>query len=80
MQTDKEAFNEFARGAAFTGAVIGALVLFVAIFGAPGSKPEEKYKVVDHYGTCAIVRYRLESRAQDVYFLDCGNQHLEEGR
>lgn len=77
MQTDKEAFNEFARGAAFCIAVVAGLGLFVAILGTPDSKPEDKYKVVDHYGTCAVVRYRPENRTQDVYFLDCGNQHLE---
>lgn len=78
--TDKEAFNEFARGAAFAGAVVGGLLMFVAIFGTVDPEPVEKFKVVGHYGTCAVVRYRPENRAEDVYFLDCGNQHLEEGR
>ena len=40
-------------------------------------EPVEKFKVVDNYGTCAIVRYTDPSQ-QWHYFLDCGNQHLNE--
>jgi hypothetical protein len=69
--TDKEALIELASGVAFGFAVIGVLVLFSAFFGSGESKSKEKYEVVDHYGTCAVVRYRPENRAQDVYFLDC---------
>jgi hypothetical protein len=75
--TDKEAFNKFARGTAFAGAVVAGLLMFVAFFGTFDEKPREKFKVVDHYGTCAIVRYTDPSQ-QWHYFLDCGNEHLEE--
>lgn len=74
--TNREAFNEFARGASLTVGVVGVFLLLVTLLGKPESKPKEKFKVVDTYGTCAIVRYRLEDRAEDIYFLDCGNQHL----
>lgn len=77
MQSNKEAAIEFVRGAAFTLLVTGVVVGFFVAIGKPESNPEDKYKVVDHYGTCAVVRYRPEGKAQDIYFLDCGNQHLE---
>lgn len=68
---DREFLREFSRGFAFCIAVVGGLIMFVGIFGTFEDKPEEKFKVVDHYGTCAVVQYRPENRAQDVYFLDC---------
>lgn len=79
MQTDKEAFIEFARGAAFCVGIVGVFMLFVVTLGKPKSKNEEKFKVVDHYGDCAIVRYSPKNEARYVYFLDCQNQHLSEG-
>jgi hypothetical protein len=74
MQTNKEAFNEFARGFAFCIAVVGGLMLFVGIFGTSDeakSKPEDRFKVVDQYGPCEVVRYMPKGDAKFVYFLDC---------
>lgn len=76
MQSNKEAAIEFVRGAAFTVLVMGGFVGVLLLVGTPEKGPVEKFKVLDSYGTCAIVRYRPENRAEDVYFLDCGNQHL----
>ena len=69
-QSNKEAFNEFARGVTFCIAVVAGLMLFVGIFGTADEKPQEKYKVVDHYGTCAVVRYTDKTNRWH-YFLDC---------
>jgi len=68
--TDKEAFNEFAKGASFVIVVMGVFGLFIATLGTPGSEPEEKFKVVDKYEECAVVRYTDPSNTWH-YFLDC---------
>ena len=72
--TDKEFLKEFAGGLAIGIGVAGVFVMCVALTGAltgkPESKLEEKYKVVDHYGTCAVVRYTDDSQRWH-YFLDC---------
>jgi hypothetical protein len=67
---DKEFLKEFSRGVAFCIAVVGGVIMFVAIFGTVDKGPVEKYKVVDHYGTCAVVRYTDDSQRWH-YFLDC---------
>ena len=71
--TDKEAFNEFAKGATFVIAVMGVFALFIATIGTPGSEPEEKFKVVDKYEECSVVRYTDPSNTWH-YFLDCRGQ------
>ncbi len=68
--TNKEAGIEFVRGAAVAGLVMGGFVGVLLLVGTPDSKPEEKYKVVDHYGTCAVVRYTDDTQRWH-YFLDC---------
>jgi len=70
MQTDREAFNEFVRGVSFTLIVIGTLMLFAAIVGSPEEEPQQKFKVVDKYKECDIVRYTDPSNRWN-YFLDC---------
>ena len=69
--SNKEAAIEFIRGAAVTILVMGVFIGFVLTLGKSDSTPEEKYKVVDHYGTCAVVKYNPPQRAESVYFLDC---------
>lgn len=68
--TNREAFNEFARGVTLTIGVMGIFVLLVAMLSKPDGKPREKFEVVDHYGTCAVVRYTDDSQRWH-YFLDC---------
>ena len=75
--TDKEALIEFLKGAGFVLLVLGTFAFTVGTIGLQSEKPSEKFAVIDHYGTCAVIRYRPEGKAQDVYFLDCGNQHLD---
>jgi len=70
MQTNKEAFQEFARGFAFCIAVVGGLFMFIAIFGTHEEEPQEKFKVVDQYGSCEVVRYTDDTNRWH-YFLDC---------
>ncbi len=70
MQTNREAFMEFTRGATFVLTVFAVFGLILAIFSNSEKEPREKYKVVDHYGTCAVVRYTDDSNRWH-YFLDC---------
>jgi hypothetical protein len=68
--TDKEAFNEFAKGVALTIGVVGVLLLFVAIFSTPGETPKENFAVVDTYKGCEVVRWG-GGFADYKYFLHC---------
>jgi hypothetical protein len=68
--TDKEAFNEFARGVALTIGVVGALFLIVAIVGTPDETPKENFAVVDTYKGCDVVRWG-NGFADYKYFLHC---------
>ena len=67
---DKEFLKEFSRGVTFCIAVIGGLIMFVAIFGTVDKGPAEKFKVVDAYNGCNVVRYTDDSQRWH-YFLDC---------
>lgn len=64
MQTNRDAFWDFTKGATF---VFG---LILAIFINSEEEPREKYRVVDRNGTCAVVRYTDDSNRRH-YFLDC---------
>ena len=68
--TDKEAFNEFAKGVALTIGVMGVLLLFVAIFSTPDETPKENFAVVDTYKGCDVVRWG-NGFADYKYFLHC---------
>jgi hypothetical protein len=68
--TDKEAFNEFAKGASFVIVVMGVFVLFLGLIGTPEVEPTEKFKVVDKYEECSVVRYTDPSNNWH-YLLDC---------
>lgn len=68
--TDREAFIQFVLAVGFSLAVMVTFAFISTLITNPGSKPEEKYKVVDHYGTCAVVRYTDDSQRWH-YFLDC---------
>lgn len=78
MQTNKEALREFLRGVTLTIAMTVGIGLVIVSFSKVEKEPEDRFKVVDTYSNCAIVRYRPENRAEDVFFLDCGNFHLSE--
>ena len=67
---DKEFLKEFSRGVAFCIAVVGGVIMFVAIFGTVDKGPAEKFKVVDAYNGCNVVRYTDDSQRWH-YFLDC---------
>lgn len=68
--TDKEAFFEFARGFLFCFGIVLVFISFATLI--PESKPKEKFKVVDTYKGCDIVRYTDPSNDYR-YFLDCTN-------
>ena len=69
--SDRVAAIEFARGAGFVILVMGLFLVFLLTLGEFKPKPAEKFEVVDHYGTCAVVKYTPPKRAESVYFLDC---------
>lgn len=71
MQTDREAFWEFARGFAVGMLIVVVFGLVIGLIGTPNDKPTEKFKVVDSYNGCSVVRYTFDSNARYAYFLDC---------
>lgn len=73
MQSNKEFLIEFAQGAAFCWLVMGLFVLLIwGLNGmTPETKPEEKFRVVDKYGPCEVVRYAPKYGSDYAYFLDC---------
>ena len=79
MQSNKEAAIEFVRGACFVILTMGAFIGFLVFLGNGTNKAQTKFEVVDHYGTCAVVRYTDKGNNWH-YFLDCGNEHLEQVR
>jgi hypothetical protein len=70
MQTNKEFLLEFLRSAGLAFVVLGVFFAFILTLGNPDDKPREKFELVDHYGTCAVVRYTDDSNRWH-YFLDC---------
>lgn len=70
--TDREAFNEFARGVVMALGIMGVFILFIALIGTPEQDPAEKFTVVDKYKGCDVVRYT--DRSNDWhYLLDCND-------
>lgn len=70
MQTDKEAFLEIARGVILPTIVLAVFFTFIFLLGDKQEEPTEKFKVVDQYGPCEVVRYTDDSNRWH-YFLDC---------
>jgi len=70
MQTNKEAFMEISRGAIVLTVVLVLFFTFILTLGDGDKQPQDKFKVVDHYGTCAVVRYTDDTNRW-YYFLDC---------
>jgi hypothetical protein len=70
MQTNKEAFIEFARGVGLIFIVMGVFFAFILTLAKPENKPQEKFRVVDQYGPCEVVRYTDDTNRWH-YFLDC---------
>ena len=77
MQSNKEFLREFLAGVSFSLLVLGVFVLFIYGLGGiaeqqeVGKKPEDRFRVVDNYGPCEVVRYAPKGEAKFVYFLDC---------
>ena len=70
MQTNKEAFREIVRGAIVPTVVLVLFFTFILTLGEPDDAPREKFKVVDNYNECDVVRYTDDSNRWH-YFLDC---------
>ncbi len=73
MQTNREALQDILMGASFGFVMVGVLILFTITLGRPNDKArsEDRFKVVDQYGPCEVVRYTPKGEAKFVYFLDC---------
>jgi hypothetical protein len=73
MQTNKEALQEILMGASFGFVMVGVLILFTITSGRPNDKArsEDRFKVVDQYGPCEVVRYAPKNGGNYAYFLDC---------
>ena len=72
---DREALRELMNGAAFVIGILAIAVFIIAVVGIPSDtsdkrKPEEKFKVVDTYGGCDVIRYTDRSNDWN-YFLHC---------
>jgi hypothetical protein len=84
MQSNKEFLKEITQGTAFGVLVLGVFVMLIWSLNAliPETKSEEKarsedrFTVVDTYGSCAVIRY-TDDTSRWHYFLDCQNQHLQ---
>ena len=74
---DKEFLKEFIRGASFVIVLLGIFVLFIVLISTPESPQDEmgssKFKVVDQYKNCDVVRY-IDPSNRYRYFLDCSKQ------
>ena len=68
--SDREAFNEFTRGAAVTVGLTGSVFLVIALLSNWDGDPPEKFVVVDRYKGCDVVRY-TDRYYQESYFLHC---------
>jgi hypothetical protein len=76
MQTNNEPLTEFLRGAAFCALVTSLFVVLISGLNtinkrSSETKPEERFRVVDTYGPCEVVRYAPKNGANYAYFLDC---------
>jgi hypothetical protein len=73
MQSNKEALREILMGASFGFVVVGVLILFIITLGKSDDKAQsqDRFKVVDQYGPCEVVRFMPKGEAKYVYFLDC---------
>jgi hypothetical protein len=76
MQTDKEAFMEFARGGLAALIVPGVIFIIVLITSSPQSPQKgvesPRFEVVDKYKGCDVVRWEQKELAEYKYFLHCG--------
>jgi hypothetical protein len=72
MQTNKEALQEVGKGVAFGLLGMGLLILLIWVLNgaSPETNPEERFKVVDSYDSCDVVRYTDSSNRYN-YFLHC---------
>ena len=74
---NKEFLKGFMRSVSVTIGLVGIFVLFIAFIGAPESPQNEvespKFRVVDQYKNCDVVRY-IDPSNRYKYFLDCSKQ------
>jgi hypothetical protein len=69
--TPREMFWEFAKGFSTATVIFSFAMLILCILATPDDKPVEKFKIVDKYNGCNIIRYTPDSSARYAYFLDC---------
>jgi hypothetical protein len=71
MQTNRNAVMEFARGGLAALIVLGVFFTIAVFSGGREEKSSERFKVVDKYRYCDVVRYDAKDSARYAYFLDC---------
>ncbi len=70
--SNKEFLQEVGKGVAFGLLGMGLFILLVWVLSVtdPGDNSKERFKVVDSYGPCDVVRYTDPSNRYN-YFLHC---------
>ena len=61
---------EIVRGAIVPTVVLVLFFTFILTLGDKQEEPTEKFKVVDNYSGCNVVRY-TDNSSRWHYFLDC---------
>lgn len=70
--SNKEALWEFVRGLTLGLSVVGLFLIFIVKLGGNAEQPNSpRFKVVDKYRYCDVVRYDAKDSARYAYFLDC---------
>jgi len=79
--TDKEALNEFLRGAAIPIGIFVLFILFIAFISTPESPQNgvesPKFGVVDQYKNCEVIRW-TDPSSRWHYFLNCTQSRTNE--
>lgn len=68
---DKQALKEFLSGAGVVIGISAVLVVIVFVFFNQSVEETQKFKVVDEYKGCEVVRYAPDKTATYKYFLKC---------
>jgi hypothetical protein len=68
MTSFTKGFIVFATGMAFLAFLLNCAANWAE---SQPSRPDERFKIVDKYGPCDVVRYTPDNSAKYAYFLDC---------
>ena len=70
---DKQALNEFLRGAAVVGGIVALFLLIMAAIGVIGEEKTStsNFTVIDQYKDCDVVQWHYSMLSDYKYFLHC---------